>query len=190
MTTNLTLIVQTAQRYASELTSQSRSHRATQRGLTHTRRAIQAQDWGLQVALELYDGEELVNRKSLLFAYEKFLKLPKTGYSLTADAIGSVIEITVKADKFARLVRLHNKVTTAPFSDNWFDLIPGEEKVVTLPYYEGFRLEDIEVNSVVDVEPYGSKLYDNFIKAKFLLNPVNFVVKIGQPQSHFDYNDK
>ncbi|MBR2349751.1 MAG: glycoside hydrolase family 2 protein [Clostridia bacterium] len=139
---------------------------------------------------ELYDGEELVNRKSLLFAYEKFLKLPKTGYSLTADAIGSVIEITVKADKFARLVRLHNKVTTAPFSDNWFDLIPGEEKVVTLPYYEGFRLEDIEVNSVVDVEPYGSKLYDSFIKAKFLLNPVNFVVKIGQPQSHFDYNDK
>ena len=142
------------------------------------------------IVAELYDGDILMNRKSLLFAYEKYLKLPKTNYHLFADVRATGIELTIKADKYARLVRLHNKKSSTPFRDNWFDLMPGEEKTITLPYYEGFTTEDIDVNSVVDIEPYGSRLYDNFIKAKFLMNPVNFVVKIGQPQSHFDYNEK
>ena len=37
-------------------------------------------------------------------------------------------EIKVKADKYARVVELYGEGT---FSDNYFDLLPGEEKTVT-----------------------------------------------------------
>ena len=135
----------------------------------------------------LDEDNKLINTKTLLFKYEKYLNLPKTKISSNVTIEDNNIVIRLKSDKFSRLVRVHDKVSTKPFSDNWFDLVPGEEKVITLPYYDGFDSTNLEILSFVDVEPKGSKLYDAFIKAKFILNPVNLAIFLGQPQSHFDY---
>ena len=136
---------------------------------------------------ELIENGKTINTKTLLFKYEKYLDLKKPNITIDANIKEDNVTIKIKSDKFARLVRLHNKISCKPFSDNWFDLLPNEEKEVTLPYYEGFSLDDIEVISCVDVTPKGSKAYDLFVKAKFILNPVNLAIYLGQPQSGFDY---
>ncbi len=136
---------------------------------------------------ELIENGKTINTKTLLFKYEKYLDLKKPNITIDANIKEDNVTIKIKSDKFARLVRLHNKISCKPFSDNWFDLLPDEEKEVTLPYYEGFSLDDIEVISCVDVTPKGSKAYDLFVKAKFILNPVNLAIYLGQPQSGFDY---
>ena len=136
---------------------------------------------------DLISDNVIINSKTLLFKYEKYLSLEKPKIEKRISIDDNKIEIELTSDKFARLVRVHDKVTNQPFSDNWFDLVPGERKLITLPYYEGFDESNLEIMSCVDVEPKGSKLYDAFVKAKFILNPVNFAIYIGQPQSNFDY---
>ena len=59
MSANLRLVVQAAQRNTAELAAQRRGHRLAQRGLTHARRAIEAEDRRFEVALELDDGQVL-----------------------------------------------------------------------------------------------------------------------------------
>ena len=59
MSANLRLVVQAAQRNTAELAAQRRGHRLAQRGLTHARRAVEAEDRRFEVALELDDGQVL-----------------------------------------------------------------------------------------------------------------------------------
>ncbi len=139
---------------------------------------------------DLYDENTLINTKTLLFKYEKFLELKKPDIKYSVDLDGEKIRISLVANKFTRLVRVSDKVSMKAFSDNYFDLIPGEEKVITLPYYDGFDAKNIELFSSVDVLPKGSKIYDAFVKAKFILNPVNLAIYLAQPQNGFDYKEK
>ena len=139
---------------------------------------------------DLLANGEVINTKTLLFKYEKYLNLQKANVSVKTEVADGVITYRLNTDKFARLVRLHDKVSTLPFSDNWFDLIPGEEKVVSMPYYEGFAESNLECFSSTDVEPKGSRLYDLMVKGKFILNPVNLAIYLGQPQTNFDYKDR
>lgn len=143
----------------------------------------------ISIICDLFDGNTLINTKTLLFKYEKYLKLKAPNIKLNAKVDNDIIKISLTADKFARLVRVTDKTSMQPFSDNYFDIIPGEEKVITLPYYDGFNESNLEVFSSVDVVPKGSKVYDAFVKAKFILNPVNLAVYLAQPQSNFDYKD-
>ncbi len=138
---------------------------------------------------ELYENGQIINTKTLLFKYEKDLNLAIPNYSVKSIVKDGLIRVTVKADKFARLVRVTSR-SNKPFTDNWFDLLPNEEKEIALPYYEGFDETDISVISAREIEPKGSKIYDFYKKMKFILNPVNLVVYIAQPRSHFDYKDK
>ena len=57
MPADLRLVVQAAERDTPELAAQRRRHRLAQRGLTHTRRAVEAEYRGFEVALELDDGQ-------------------------------------------------------------------------------------------------------------------------------------
>ena len=57
MPADFRLVVQAAERDTPELAAQRRRHRLAQRGLTHTRRAVEAEYRGFEVALELDDGQ-------------------------------------------------------------------------------------------------------------------------------------
>ena len=57
MSADLRLVVQSAQRDAAELAAQCRGDRLAQRGFAHARRAVEAEDRGFEVALELDDRQ-------------------------------------------------------------------------------------------------------------------------------------
>ena len=75
---------------------------------------------------------------TLLLAGERHLHLPQA--TLTANGHGDAIEITT--DTFARQVTLEMlegdaNVTGAVFEDNFFDMVPGERRVVAIRYAAG-----------------------------------------------------
>ena len=141
------------------------------------------------IVCDLLVGDVTVNTKTFLFKNEKYLNLNKVEYQKEVRVENDTVYITLTSNKFARLVRVTDRYSMQPFSDNWFDLLPGESKTITLPYYEGFNVDNLEIFSSVDVEPKGSRLYDNLVKAKFILNPVNLAIYVAQPRSNFDYKE-
>ncbi len=126
---------------------------------------------------DLLVDDEVVSHKTFLFDKEKNLNLPKSEISFKVDVEDGVAKITLTTDKFARLVRIHSKTNTTPFSDNYFDILPDEEKVVSWKV-SGMTAEqikkDLVVSSVCDVVPKGSKFSDNLFRIKVFMIPINF----------------
>ena len=81
MSANLALVVQATQRNTAKLTAQGSGYALTERGLTHSRRAIEAEDWRLQIALELDYSQVLKNTVLNL------LKAEVVGIELLACAV-------------------------------------------------------------------------------------------------------
>ena len=127
------------------------------------------------VKAELYKNGELINEKTYLFKPEKELELAKPEMKLTTEVIGDEIAITVKSDRFARLVRIESSLSTLPLSENYFDLLPGESKTVTMKLDEKLdarqQQESFSLFCANDVVPVKSKLYDLTARVKLLVRP-------------------
>lgn len=128
------------------------------------------------VADLVVDGN-VISHKTFLFDKEKNVKLPKANITFDVAVSDGTAQITLKTDKFARLVRLHSRQITTPFSDNYFDILPGEDKVVTYACGEMTAEQvkaDLAVQSVADIQPKGTKFSDNMFRAKVFMIPINF----------------
>lgn len=91
------------------------------------------------------NGKE-INKKTVLFTKDRKLKLEEGAVSYTVEKNGNKTVIKLKARSFARSVQL-DYAGTAPFSDNYFDLLPNEEKVVEI----ADSIDDLQVKSLADV---------------------------------------
>lgn len=129
----------------------------------------------------LYDGEMLISEKTALFKAEKNLKLPKEKIEYTVKKEGEFISITLKSKAYARAVMLDISGLNTPLSDNYFDLLPNEEKTVTVK--TTLTAEEVEkllcVKDVANVEVNRSKLNNLKLRAKIFLIPQNFAGFIG-----------
>lgn len=125
----------------------------------------------------LYKNGEIVSRKTLLLDKEKKLALPKAKLKTRIEVCGSDLTLKIKSDSFARLVKAECSSTHLPFSDNFFDLLPNEEKTITmhLPSNEQalHSAKATVVYSLSDIEFNKSKLNSFAHRAKVYLSPVN-----------------
>ena len=132
------------------------------------------------VKAELYENGELLSEKTYLFKPEKYLKLKAPQMSLDTAIDGDEIAITIKSDIFARLVRVESSLSTLPFSDNYFDLLPGESKTVTMKLDPKFTAEEqknsFSLMCANAIEPKSTELYDLKERARVFIKPEN----IGQ----------
>ena len=73
---------------------------------------------------------------------------------------------------------LYTPLTTEPFSDNFFDLMPGESRTVTIPLPEGVSAERfaalLEVEQAAAIRPGVPRIVENMKRAAIFLEPVNF----------------
>ncbi len=129
------------------------------------------------VMLELYLDGELINQKTVLFDREKKLKLPKTKLKTRIEIMNDRLEITVTADKFARLVKLESTKSTLPFSDNFFDLMPNQSKTVTIALDGNMSprqlAESIFAYSLTDIKFDKNPIKSIAKQIKVYLSPVN-----------------
>lgn len=127
---------------------------------------------------QLLQNGRVASQKTVLFHLEKDLILPKAQLKKEVVVQNNQLEITVSSDAFARLVRVESLTSTLPFSDNYFDLLPGECKTITLPLSPASLQnsgDDITLFCSTDVVPDGSKAKDFIKKAKVFSKPANFV---------------
>lgn len=129
------------------------------------------------VVAVLKQNGKVISQKVCLFDKEKHLNLPKAKLHTKIFVKDNSVELHIKSDKFARLVKAECSATHLPFSDNFFDLLPGEERVVTMALDDSISAKEVAENIVVysltDIEFNRSKLNSFVKRAKLWLSPVN-----------------
>lgn len=137
-------------------------------------KAYDVKKTGLVLSL-IEDGEETV-RRVFLFGQEKKLDLPETVLRAEKKITDGKVEITVTADKFARLVRLES-ASVKNFSDNCFDLLPGESKTVTIATGEDISAQElmnsIKVISLTDIPTRKMSADEKIMVLKMFASPMN-----------------
>jgi beta-mannosidase len=83
----------------------------------------------VEIRLLRKNGQETAYRRLFYPVPPRKMKLPKTGYRLTVSPVEGGYALDISAERFAKNVRIS---TDAPgfFSDNYFDLLPGEQRRV------------------------------------------------------------
>ena len=130
------------------------------------------------LCIRLYDESgEMCMQKVILPDKEKNLALPKAKIKKETVIQNGCIKMKLKADTFARLVCLTSEVSGAVFSDNFFDLLPGQtyEVSMAVPASEdaGAVAAGIRVFSLSDIafERNAAKIIKN--KLALFCSPTN-----------------
>ena len=95
----------------------------------------------LRFTLKAKNGAALAD-EVFYFAYPKDQKLLEARIETSVKRRGEAIEMTLKADKLARDIFIEVPVQGVHFSDNFFDLLPGQRKKITITSPEGYSLKD------------------------------------------------
>ena len=131
---------------------------------------------GLCVRLYNESGD-MIMQKVILPDKEKNLALPKAKIEKETVIENGSITVKLKADKFARLVCLTSEAPGTAFSDNCFDMLPGQTYEVTMAVPEGADAkalaEGIRVFSLSDIafERNEAKIIKN--KIALFCSPTN-----------------
>lgn len=119
------------------------------------------------VATLFEHGEEIARKTKVLLPDRKLnLKKATITYTLEKDIL------TIKTDTFVRSVFIDIKDERNPLSDNFFDLLPGEEKKVKLPN-ENISEDRITIKTVANVNCDKSTFNRIKFRAAFSVKPIN-----------------
>lgn len=88
---------------------------------------------------------EVLSDEIYYFAHPKDQLLPKTPLQWQVKQKKGYCEVTVKADKLARDIFIEVPVHGVRFSDNFFDLLPGQKKKVIITSPDGKSLDHLQV---------------------------------------------
>jgi beta-mannosidase len=82
---------------------------------------------------ELRQGDKLIDTDLHYFVKPKNLKLLDPQIKTEISEKGDLVEISLKATNLAKNVFLHAEGINGQFSDNYFDILPGQEVTVSIP---------------------------------------------------------
>lgn len=88
---------------------------------------------------------EVLSDEIYYFAHPKDQLLPKTPLQWQVKQKKGYCEVTLKADKLARDIFIEVPVQGVRFSDNFFDLLPGQKKKVIITSPDGKSLDHLQV---------------------------------------------
>lgn len=72
-----------------------------------------------------------------------------SAFTHTAKKVGDALEVTIRAQSLLKTVYLEIPCG-AVASDNYFDMLPGDEKTVQIGYLNGLNPEDIKIKTLAD----------------------------------------
>lgn len=101
------------------------------------------------LAFRLHLDGKLLMQKTLLLKKEKKLSFPTAPIDIEEEIVDGKKKITLFSTVYQRLVQLEND-REEPFSDNYFDLLPGEKKVI---YQDSVLPSPLSVRTVANIRP-------------------------------------
>lgn len=135
----------------------------------------------------LKTADKEISRSTMLLSKEKYASLPVPKIVKTVEPVDGKLKITLTSDVYARLAALENAFFDAPFSDNFFDLLPNEPKTVWQTLDENQKVgsfansySDKELAysiSVVTVASVAAKggVKDTLTRFRIFFKPMNFL---------------
>ncbi len=105
------------------------------------------------IQLRLWREKEVLHQNQIYFVAPKDLDLPRqSGLSASIMPAGDQYNITLQTSALAKNVYLDFPAVEGFFSDNYFDLIPGQPVIVTFTPHKKTALthSDLKIMSVVD----------------------------------------
>lgn len=129
--------------------------------------------------VRLLDGETVRDEKSWLLVPDKAAHLPKAQIDVKCTVTNGIAEIALKSPTYARYVSLENDIVSAPWSDNFFDLLPGEEKTVTVKLPKDTTTEEfpkrLKVRSFTDVKAKNGRFIDRLLQLQMIFRKKNYL---------------
>ncbi|MDE6188965.1 MAG: hypothetical protein K2G37_01595 [Clostridia bacterium] len=132
-----------------------------------------------------YDTDgNIICQETLPLTNENKATLPKTKLSYDISLTNDTVKLTIKSTDYARFVEIRLKGHSTMLSDNYFDMLPSQEKNIFFDLPKGETLqsikEKISVRSLCDVEKKHSAIKDKLIKAAIFWNPINLANYIAR----------
>ena len=121
----------------------------------------------------LYCEGEPVSQKTIMLTPERKARLKAA--DITVSLSGN--ELTLKSNTYARKVFVDIKGSSAPLSDNCFDLLPGEEKKILLGD-SSIDKEQITVKCVNNVKSSASEFSRIAFRLGFSIKPENIANRV------------
>lgn len=122
------------------------------------------------LSVKMYDGEELISERTKIFVPDRDLKLKPDTIQKSVSYENGELKIKLISPVFCRSVMVEIENFSTPFSDNYFDLLPNEEKIITVKADKEYK---VTVKSLADIPVKKSKLKANLYRLKFALEPEN-----------------
>ena len=118
----------------------------------------------------MYENDALISERTKIFVPDRDMKLKANTIEKSVSYENGEIIVKMKSSVFCRSVMVDIEDFKEPFSDNYFDLLPNEEKVVRVKADKEYN---VTVKSLGDISVKGSKIKTLAYRAKFFVEPEN-----------------
>lgn len=124
----------------------------------------------------LYRNGAEISRSVLLLKKEKQANLPVPKIKKEISFSNGTLTIVLSSDVYAHTVWLNSDFSDEHFSDNCFDILPGEKITVILPCQTPPENLDcaVDVFNAAELTRAHGALYELIFKLKVMLRPMNF----------------
>ena len=122
------------------------------------------------LSVKMFEEDKLISERTKIFVPDREMKLKANTITKSVSYENGEIVVKLISPVFCRSVMVDIEDFKEPFSDNYFDLFPNEEKVVTV---KADSLHEVIVKSLADIPVKGSKLKTALFRAKFFIEPEN-----------------
>ncbi|MBR5191129.1 MAG: hypothetical protein IKW34_03765, partial [Clostridia bacterium] len=122
------------------------------------------------LSVKMYENDVIISERTKIFVPDREMKLQANTIAKTVSYENGEIVVKLKSPMFCRSVMVDIENFREPFSDNYFDLLPNEEKVVRV---KADSLHEVTVKSLADIPVKDSKLKVKLFRAKFFIEPEN-----------------
>jgi beta-mannosidase len=129
--------------------------------------------------VSLFRESELIDEKVWLLVPDKTARLPKPHILVSCETNENIARVTLHSALFARYVFLNAHEVTAPWSDNFFDILPGSSVTVTVAVPNGMDKGEFErrltIRTLTDVEAKNSAFWDKLLRLAMIFKKKNYL---------------
>lgn len=122
------------------------------------------------LSVKMYENGVVISERTKIFVPDRDLNLKPHTIRTKASYENGEMKISLISPVFCRSVMVDIPGFRKPFSDNYFDLLPNEEKIITVKCDKEY---EVTVKSLADIPVINSKFKIMAYRAKFFIEPEN-----------------